>query len=142
MTNNNQVVAGMVANSDGKYFLLRRCGKRDIGKWEFPAGSVDPGEFPTQAMSRELQEEANLDVQFGLDHIFHREDTNGHDGTPLSVIYLAASKHNGWECGRHKEAVNFDRSGWFTLDEAKALDLTDGARNMIGKFRSKVLEVD
>lgn len=41
---------------DGKLLLA----KQEDGRWELPGGGVEPGETPTQAVIREVQEECGL----------------------------------------------------------------------------------
>lgn len=50
-----------VLRRDGRVLL----GANDRGEWELPGGHVEPGESPEQAVVREFQEEAGLEVQVG-----------------------------------------------------------------------------
>lgn len=50
-------VAGIVRNDKGEILMQRRS---DDGWWGLPAGSVDPGEKPAQALVREVHEETGL----------------------------------------------------------------------------------
>ena len=138
MSKRMQVVAAAVENPDGKLFVVRRCGKRDIGLWEFPAGKVDEGELPSAAVRREYREEAGLDVGFTARHQFHIEHID--DANPeMTIYYYAARKSTGWEVARHKERGNFDKSGWKTPDEIEQLDLTRGARNLLRRYKERFI---
>ena len=56
-----QVVAGILCR--GQVLLAqRREGKPLAGLWEFPGGKVEQGEFPEDALLRELKEELNITV--------------------------------------------------------------------------------
>ncbi len=53
-------VAGVIRNDKGEILMQRRA---DDGWWGLPAGSVDPGEKPAQALAREVYEETGLRVR-------------------------------------------------------------------------------
>lgn len=52
-------VAAIIRNDDG-YILFQQ--RSDDGNWSLPAGSIDPGETPSQAIIREVWEETGLTV--------------------------------------------------------------------------------
>ncbi|MHB1628818.1 MAG: NUDIX domain-containing protein [Bacilli bacterium] len=52
-------VAAVVRDDEGRVLLQRRS---DNGEWSLPAGSVEPGEAPTEALVREVWEETGLHV--------------------------------------------------------------------------------
>ena len=57
------VAVGIIFNaSDEVLIALRDEDKHQGGLWEFPGGKVEAGESVTEALSRELQEELNLQV--------------------------------------------------------------------------------
>ncbi len=54
-------VALVVALREGRVLVARReAGRHLAGLWEFPGGKVEPGEDPTTAARRELEEETGL----------------------------------------------------------------------------------
>lgn len=53
-------VAGIIRDDHGRILMQRRT---DDGMWGLPAGSVDPGEAPAQALVHEVQEETGLLVR-------------------------------------------------------------------------------
>src|SRR3954463_2614617 len=53
-------VAAIVRNPAGQILFLVRA---DNGLWDLPAGAIDPGETPAQAIVREVREETGLIVE-------------------------------------------------------------------------------
>lgn len=53
-------VAAIVRNEAGQVLFLVRA---DNGLWDVPAGAIDPGETPGQAVVREVREETGLIVE-------------------------------------------------------------------------------
>jgi 8-oxo-dGTP pyrophosphatase MutT (NUDIX family) len=52
-------VAAIVRDEAGRVLLQRRTSD---GRWSLPAGAIDPGESPAQAVIREVREETGLRV--------------------------------------------------------------------------------
>ena len=52
-------VAGVIRNESNALLLVR---KSEDGIWGLPAGAIEPGEGPTQAVIREVLEETGLEV--------------------------------------------------------------------------------
>ena len=61
---NGVAVVGAVIFRDGKILAAKRSkGKTLAGFWEFPGGKVELGESPTEALSREVREELDAEVE-------------------------------------------------------------------------------
>ena len=48
---------------DGKYLLVQEAQEKCYGKWNLPAGHLDPNETIFEAAKREIKEESGLDVE-------------------------------------------------------------------------------
>ena len=53
-------VAGIVRDAENHVLFIRRA---DNGEWGLPAGAIDPGETPAEAIAREVREETGLEVR-------------------------------------------------------------------------------
>jgi len=57
-------VACAIMMRDGRVLIAKRKGgTSNAGRWEFPGGTVEPGETPEAALARELDEEFSINVQ-------------------------------------------------------------------------------
>ena len=60
------VVCGIIFNSEGKIFIARRKPDKSLGGfWEFPGGKIEKGETGKTSLSRELNEELDMQVEVG-----------------------------------------------------------------------------
>lgn len=61
MSKRIQVAVAIITKPNGEYLLTSRPnGKGWAGWWEFPGGKIEENETPTDALSRELQEELSI----------------------------------------------------------------------------------
>lgn len=58
-------VAAAVIRKDDKIFATQRGYGEFKDGWEFPGGKIEEGETPEQALTREIREELNTEIQVG-----------------------------------------------------------------------------
>lgn len=57
------IIVGGVVEKDGKYLLVQEAQEKCRGKWNIPAGHLDPNETIFDAAKREVKEECGFDVE-------------------------------------------------------------------------------
>jgi len=57
------IVVGGIVEKDNKYLLVQEFKPQCYGKWNIPAGHLDPGESIFDGAKREIKEETNCDVE-------------------------------------------------------------------------------
>ncbi len=77
---------------DDRVLLVQRAMNPERGKWALPAGYVDYGEAPQQAVIREVSEETGLEI--AVTRLIAVEGEPGTFGASIVIIY-AASVLNG-----------------------------------------------
>lgn len=111
------VAVGAVVVHEGSLLMVRRGHEPAKGLWTIPGGQVEKGEYLTDAVGREVQEETGLDVEVGpllgvfevvgephfviLDHV----------AVPLTAEEPVAGS-------------DADAARWVPLDEVHELDCT------------------
>jgi len=77
---------------DNRVLLVRRAMNPERGKWALPAGYVDYGEVPRDAVIREVREETGLEID--ITRLVGVEGSPGTFGASIVIVY-AASVVNG-----------------------------------------------
>jgi len=114
-------VAAIVRRGDGAILLHRRA---DTGTWSLPAGAIEPGETPGEAVVREVREETGLAVEpaevagiFG-GREFRVRYPNG-DETEYVVTVFACRLLPGPASAPDGETLEL---GWFAVDDLPRLE--------------------
>jgi 8-oxo-dGTP diphosphatase len=88
-----EIVTCAVIEKDGRILIARRkSGDQMARKWEFPGGTIEPGETPEQCLKRELLEE--LGVEIGIDE-FICSSTWKYDHATIKLLAFKATLISG-----------------------------------------------
>jgi 8-oxo-dGTP diphosphatase len=87
-----KVAVAAFIERDNRVLLVRRAMNPERGKWALPAGYVDYGENPREAVIREVREETGLEVE--VTRLVSVDGSPGTFGASIVIIY-AASVVNG-----------------------------------------------
>ena len=114
-------VAGIIRDADGRVLLQRRA---DDGGWGLPAGAIDPGETPADAVIREVYEETGLEVHptrvigvFGGTALRFRYP-NGDEAEYTTIVFACEVLGGTLEC-RDGECVELR---FFPVERMPSLD--------------------
>ena len=84
-------VVALIKDAQGRVLLQLRA---DDGRWGLPAGAIDPGEAPAQALAREVWEETGLQVVperiigvFGGPELLRRTYPNGDQAEYTAIVF-------------------------------------------------------
>ena len=126
-------VVGAVIFRDGKILAAKRKkGKTLAGLWEFPGGKVEPGENPVDALSREVREEldAEIEVVREIVTVVHEYD--------FATIELAT-----YQCNLIGERVTnkeHEEIRWIPVSELEAVDWAPADSPTIDWIRRNPIE--
>ncbi len=113
-----RVVCAVISDESGRYLVARRPqGKALAGKWEFPGGKVEPGEEPSEALRREIEEElgVTISVMDPLTEVVHHDNSGC-----IRLLPFSARLNDGVP-----RAIEHESIRWVSLKELMALDLAD-----------------
>ena len=119
----------MICDDDGNVLVQNKVNHPTWHGWNFPGGHVEPGEYVTPSVIREIKEETGLTIEApklcGIKE-FHKLK----DGKRYIVFLYTANKFSG-TLKASKEGEIF----WYPLSElAKSDKLIDGFAEMLPVF--------
>src|SRR3989338_6180433 len=127
-------VGAVIINKDGKVFASLRgpASRNEIGKWEFPGGSVEYGDTLEKTVIREMKEEFGINVKIidvlGVaDHILPKEKQHWVTAGFICKIAKGVPKIN--------EPLKSGKIGWFSIEELSKMDMS-----LITKARVEALK--
>ena len=125
-------VGAIIRDDDGRFLLVQRLRDPQAGRWTVPGGKVDPvdavgphgprddEDILVAAVIREIAEETGLDVAVGA-KAWVVDIPDGRGGVFEIHDFVAVPVG-----GTVRAADDAADAGWFTVDEMRALPLTDG----------------
>jgi 8-oxo-dGTP pyrophosphatase MutT (NUDIX family)/DNA-binding XRE family transcriptional regulator len=132
------LVAAVIPNGD-RVLMTKRRYAGEPGMWSWPAGHVDPGERPEDAVLRELNEElqisgamvvrhlGDVDYHGDVSHLWPKSGTSFRHGYRM-IHYLVVLSSSTVEVIDHEELLEVE---WLTLDQV---------REATGSFPSELAE--
>lgn len=103
----------VIINNEGKALMGLRCKKEDLSQWCFIGGSIEAGETPAEAATREMKEESNL-RPLELEYIDSYEMGGYTDFIFISRKFMGEPKPQEGELAELR---------WVSLEEAGQLQL-------------------
>lgn len=105
------VIVGGVIEKDGKFLLVQEAKESCRGKWNIPAGHLDPNESIFDGAKREVKEETGCDVE--LSGILQIGNKILEEDTFISIVFSTKLL---------KEDIKYDKNEildvkWFTYEE-------------------------
>jgi 8-oxo-dGTP diphosphatase len=122
------VVAGLIVGSDGRVLISQRRPDQSLALgWELPGGKIEPGESPTVALQRELQEELGVIVEVGpiWEVLFHPYP----DFDLLMLVYRCALPP-----GQVPRCVQVHDLAWCVPAELARYDILPADRPLIDRL--------
>lgn len=124
---------GALVLRDGKILLVRRGAPPNKGKWSIPGGMPKVGESVYEAALRELEEEAGITgTPRGVACVAEYVETSDGRVRYHYVIVDVLVEASGSEPKAGGDAL---QAGFFDLEEALKLDLTESTRRLIEILR-------
>lgn len=125
------IVIGALIVRSGKILLLQENHMPDKGKWNIPAGKLDNGEDPIDAVKREVLEESGLTFRprtiLGMRSIY-RKDVPGNVKTThvLRIVFLGeASGDVSYDHGETgKDGLEISDHKWLSPQEVLSMPLS------------------
>jgi ADP-ribose pyrophosphatase YjhB (NUDIX family) len=114
-------VVGAIIERNGKILLVKEAKKEaDIGKWNHPAGWIEVGEDPIEAVKREVKEETGLEFTpthiLGIYSLARKNLKPIHH--PIKIIFIGNISDK--ETKELSEDVSENK--WFTPVEIEKMD--------------------
>ena len=119
-----QVVAAILER-EGRILICQRTAQQSHPlQWEFPGGKVEPGESPTQALARELEEELGISGARGEEITRYEFTYPGKN--PTLLIFLRVTHFEG-----EPRNLIFQDMRWEPPGRLAAFDFLEGDRDFI-----------
>jgi len=112
-----KTVTAAILVHEGKILIARRPAQdRQAGKWEFPGGTMEPGETPECCLRREMKEEFDIDIAVGMfvgESIYHYDH-----GSICLLAYFSKWRGGDLICRDH------DACAWVSVPELRYFEFS------------------
>jgi 8-oxo-dGTP diphosphatase len=126
---------GVVRDEEGRILLARAAPWLTLrGRWFLPGGGVDHGEHPTDALRREIKEEAGLTVVLGPLLDILSDVRVMPDGTSLHTVRMIYRVASWTGTLRAELEGTTDAVQWFPTNELATLPLAHYVEQVVAKF--------
>ena len=132
-------VGACILNETGEVLLAQRgpLAKNERGTWEIPGGGVEFGETLEAALKREIFEEIGVEIEIisllqVCDHILPAEKQ--HWVSPTFICKIISGEPTIKEPGKCSDM------GWFSLEAAAKLPLSQITRSDIAMLQTRALQ--
>jgi 8-oxo-dGTP diphosphatase len=141
------VVAAIITRNSRILICQRRRDKAFPLKWEFPGGKVEPGETPTDALSREILEELGIRISIGRE-IYRRQYQYAELSAPIELVFYLAKllkrsdaaklsdKQIASELARFNLSRAFNEVRWVSPAELREYDFLAANEDLISQISS------
>ena len=125
-------VKAVIFDEQGRCLLIRRSNqcRNFVGKWEWPGGTVDPGEDFAPAVVREAKEETSLDVEItGL------AGATQFEMPAVNVVLLCMETR--LIAGEVRLSEEHDDFVWVPLSDLENWDIVESAKPLMVEYAKR-----
>ena len=127
--NSFPVSAGSIITDEDGRILLVKEGKEHIrGRWDFPGGSLEPGENIRECALREAREEVNLDINLESLIGVYTEVSMRTGDTVVVFMFHAKTKSREVQIPESDEIIDAE---FFSMEEAMNKELRKDNRYVV-----------
>ena len=121
-------VVAAIIKKNNNYLIVQRNKKKHMGlKWEFPGGKVENNESFKQALSREIKEELNIEI-----NIHEKIAKENYKDSKINIIlhyYLCSHKNGIIELSEHEQLA------WVDKKNLNKYDFAEGDSNILSLIK-------
>ena len=134
-------VGCIVFDERGRILLIKRLYPPGRGRWSIPGGHVEKGEDVLEAAKRELYEETGIDADpvgvMNVDTLIVYDEKRNIKYHYVLIDILFTNPR-----GELKAGDDATEAGFFDLDEALKMNLTDSVRGLLMKIIERKISIE
>jgi ADP-ribose pyrophosphatase YjhB (NUDIX family) len=134
-------VGCIVFDERGRILLIKRLYPPGRGRWSIPGGHVEEGEDVLEAARRELYEETGIDADpvgvMNVDTLIVYDEKRNIKYHYVLIDILFTNPR-----GELKAGDDATEAGFFDLDEALKMNLTDSVRGLLMKIIERKISIE